>query len=143
MKNEHKLSGDRLLEFVTGQVLRENLSTLVPEHVTTDTVCYLTEWKHVLVYGRRVSTATYRIRHLPVMDFEEHFQSHDRGIPESAKRCAAFTVEQVRDLPSSEVTKICHSTFPAIAGSGDLDMIRAAERYKQTGIYNKSKQASL
>lgn len=135
--------------FCTGYILRSHVASVGKgmgfEHLTSDTACYLSEWKHVLVYGRRISTATYRVSlDLPVMDFERKLEDPCQDLPETAREAVNFTVEKTEDMGRDGLVKLCHSAMPSIlSDGGEVDMRRAAERYREVDMNDPDKQESL
>jgi len=142
-----RIDRDLNVEFTTGFIFRDHAASVGGmglEHLTTDALCFLAEWKHVLIFGHRISTATYRLRTLPVMDFEKRMEDPCQDLPRTAWKCLKHVEEKTKDLDKKQLINLCHSTAVAIFCDHDnLDMRRAAERHRESDIYEPNKQEQL
>jgi len=110
-----------------------------------DTLCYIAEWKHVLVFGRRASTATYIRKSRPDMKFQRGLQDPCQELPRTLTRCGQFAADTLRGMSRNQVTKLIHSTYPYILTDTNCPMRlrRMAEEYRVGGIYSPENALSL
>jgi hypothetical protein len=143
-------SNSRLaIPFVTGQSMAQKFlafSGQGMEGADLDTVCYLAEWKHVLVFGRRASTATYiRKSPRPDMKFQRGLQDPCQELPRTLTRCGQFAANTLEYMDRDQVTKLIHSTYPYIRtnASRPMRLRQMAEEYRVSGIYAPEKALRL